>query len=133
MNGVDGDSCSGASPRLALFSACCLAGRARLECRPQDPLAFFERFDSHRTRTVASGAGVQRPVSTEIRLFRVARLAEPEADASHLRQECASGHPVTMGNTVPVGKAGYRCRQCRRELAYRSLQRKRSSIDGTGP
>jgi transposase-like protein len=37
-----------------------------------------------------------------------------EARALIERGPCKAGHPVTLENTVRVGKAGYRCRECRR-------------------
>ena len=58
-----------------------------------------------------------RVASREIRQFRVTRMAAPHAVASHLRGPCVADHPVTLENTVRIGRAGFRCRLCRRKLA----------------
>ena len=69
---------------------------------------------------------MSRPRNSEIRRFRVKRLADPAADASHLRGPCLDHHEVTLENTVRIGRAGYRCRLCRRRAANRWLQRSRA-------
>ena len=61
-----------------------------------------------------------RVASRELRQFRVTRMAAPNAIASHLRGPCAASHPLTLENTVRIGRSGYRCRMCRRQLANAS-------------
>ena len=61
--------------------------------------------------------------TAELRSFRVERLAAPDADASGLRGPCLANHPLTMKNTVRIGRAGYRCRICRRTTSSESLKR----------
>ena len=69
-------------------------------------------------------SGPFRHFSLETRMFRLAVLQDPEAGAAHLRRPCREGHPVTLGNTVRIGRAGYHCRLCRRAIALKSLHRR---------
>jgi transposase-like protein len=61
---------------------------------------------------------------TELRVVDAIRLMAADvvrsmSEASKLRGRCQAGHPVTMENTVRVGKAGYRCKECRRSTALK--------------
>lgn len=47
--------------------------------------------------------------------------------AYHLRGPCVAGHPVTMENTQRVGDAGYRCKECRRQISRDSDRRRREA------
>ena len=73
---------------------------------------------------------MRRPVSRELRQFRVKRYATPDATAFHLRGSCAARHVVTYENTVSVGSAGYRCRLCRQKAANDfNASRKRTELE----
>jgi hypothetical protein len=76
----------------------------------------LDRRKCERTRTF-------RATSSEIRQFRSRRMENPGGDASHLRGPCRQGHSITLENTVHIGKAGWRCRACRRRVARESLHR----------
>ena len=67
---------------------------------------------------------MRRPVSRELRQFRVMRYANPDATAFHLRGPCDARHVVTYENTVSVGRSGYRCRLCRLKAVKESLRKR---------
>jgi hypothetical protein len=76
-------------------------------------------------------SGPFRPSSQELRDFRLALLRDPDAGAEHLRGSCRRGHPVTLRNTVSLGRTGYRCRVCRQRTSLESLHRA-NAADGHG-
>jgi hypothetical protein len=52
-------------------------------------------------------------------------LSRPDGDHPS-RGACRYGHPNTTENTQRIGKAGYRCKECRRKIARESARKMRT-------
>lgn len=53
---------------------------------------------------------------------------EPKAPAAQIGQTCRAGHTLTLENLQAVGKAGFRCKECRRRIAREADTRKRRKL-----
>ena len=53
---------------------------------------------------------------------------QPEAAAAQIVQTCRAGHKLTDENLQAVGKAGFRCKECRRRIARESDTRNRRKL-----